>query len=437
MASEWRDMTLREAGVLLFDCDHRTPAAVEDGVPYVAIPQLQDGRIKLSEARRISAEDFVEWTRKTRPTVGDIVLSRRCNPGETAVVSADARFALGQNLVLLRADGSSSDAGFLRWAVRGPQWWEQISKFINVGAVFESLRCKDIPEFTLSFPPIKVQREIACVLDSIDSKIQLLHGQNETLEGIARTIFQSWFVNFDPVRAKVEGREPEGIDAATAALFPGRFASSQRDALPEGWTATPLYEIASFSNGAAYRDIHFSRETEGLPVIKIAELKAGVTSSTKFTESDLGERHRIEQDEVLFSWSGNPDTSIDTFIWNGGPAWLNQHIFRVRANGVVPRSWIYVQLKSLRPTFAEIARDKQTTGLGHVTIADMKRLMVCKPSAEVTVRFDELVKPILERVAANQLNGRTLKAIRDTLLPRLISGKLRIADAEELVEAVL
>ena len=138
MGGEWATLSLREAGVSLIDCDHRTPPAAETGFPYVAIPQLRQGRIDLTDVRRITPEHFAEWTRKAKPTCHDVVLSRRCNPGETAYVPSNFDFALGQNLVLLRADGTRIYPPFLRWLVRGPEWWEQIGKFLNVGAVFDS-----------------------------------------------------------------------------------------------------------------------------------------------------------------------------------------------------------------------------------------------------------------------------------------------------------
>src|SRR5438309_1921497 len=125
MAGEWSTMTLREANVILIDCDHRTPPASDTGYPYIAIPQLRAGRIDATEARRISREHLVQWTRKANPLENDVILSRRCNPGETAFVPSGLEFALGQNLVLLRADGSRIYPPFLRWLVRGPQWWEQ------------------------------------------------------------------------------------------------------------------------------------------------------------------------------------------------------------------------------------------------------------------------------------------------------------------------
>ena len=105
MAGEWKRTSLREAGVTLIDCDHRTPPAADSGYPYVAIPQLKEGRIQLDGVRRIAPEHFAEWTRKAKPQHHDVILSRRCNPGETAYVPAGLECALGQNLVLLRADG--------------------------------------------------------------------------------------------------------------------------------------------------------------------------------------------------------------------------------------------------------------------------------------------------------------------------------------------
>src|SRR5207302_7129654 len=124
---------------------HRTPPNAGNGYPYVAIPQIKQGRIDLQYVRRISREHYVEWTRKVAPQVHDVVLSRRCNPGETSFVPPGTEFALGQNLVILRADGTKVYPPFLRWLVRGPEWWKQIGKFINVGAIFDSLRCADIP----------------------------------------------------------------------------------------------------------------------------------------------------------------------------------------------------------------------------------------------------------------------------------------------------
>src|SRR5207244_9654981 len=120
-------------------------------------------------------------------------------------------------------------------------------------------------------------------------------------------------------------------------------------------------------------------ERPGLPISKIAELKSGITAQTKFSDLEMPNKYRVATGDMLFSWSGNPDTSIDTFVWSYGPAWLNQHIFRVLPHHQHERPFVLSTLKILRPVFAEIARNKQTTGLGHVTAEDMKRLFVSRP----------------------------------------------------------
>src|SRR5437868_4000742 len=128
LGDDWQVLSLREAGVSLIDREHRTPPASESGYPYVAIPQIKNGWIDLKDVRRITHERFVEWTRKAYPQAYDVVLSRRCNPGETAFVPPGLEFALGQNLVLLRSNGEKIFPPFLRWLVRSPLWCEQIGR---------------------------------------------------------------------------------------------------------------------------------------------------------------------------------------------------------------------------------------------------------------------------------------------------------------------
>jgi len=143
MAGDWRVMALGTAGVELIDCVHKTPKERGVGYRYIAIPQMKRGHIDFgANPRRISCEDFLEWTKKARPQHGDVILSRRCNPGETACVPPSADFALGQNLVLLRPDGSRVYPEFLRWLVRGPEWWGQAMSVKVVAAENVMLRAE-------------------------------------------------------------------------------------------------------------------------------------------------------------------------------------------------------------------------------------------------------------------------------------------------------
>lgn len=281
------------------------------------------------------------------------------------------------------------------------------------------------------------------MLGSLDDKIELNRKMNETLEAIAQAIFRDWFVEFGPTRRKQDGAtDPITIMGglvqdteraqALADLFPATLGD---DSLPEGWESKSLLEQANWINGAAFKNMHFSDAPDALPVVKIAELKNGVTSGTKFTNTALGERYRISDGELLFSWSGNPDTSIDAFVWIGGNAWLNQHIFAVRENGVRSKAALYVLLKALMPQFAELARNKQTTGLGHVTKEDMKRLEIAVAPGPVETAFEAVITPLVDLLVSRLFENRTLAATRDLLLPKLMSGEIRLSGAEGVIEA--
>jgi hypothetical protein len=188
----------------------------------------------------------------------------------------------------------------------------------------------------------------------------------------------------------------------------------------------------SVINGAAFRAFEPNEERRGLPIIKIAELKAGVTAQTRFSDVEMPDKYGIDNEDMLFSWSGNRDTSIDIFVWNQGPAWRNQHIFRVVPNSEHERAFVLMTLRSFLPVFAEVARNKQTTGLGHVTVEDLKRLLAVQPPKSVLIGWNTLVEPLLARSFGLEGENNTLAALRDTLLPKLISGELRVKGAERI-----
>jgi type I restriction enzyme S subunit len=321
------------------------------------------------------------------------------------------------------------DMRWLYYAIKHYQLGE-----IDDGSPIPSTTRAAVYMLDLDVPPPAEQRAIAHVLGALDDKIELNRRMNETLEAMARTLFKSWFVDFDPVRAKAEGRDP-GLPQPLADLFADSFEDSELGEIPTGWTAAPLYEIAMYINGAAYSAFQPNDKRRGLPIIKIAELKAGVTAQTKFSDVEMPEKYRIAQGGILFSWSGNPDTSIDTFVWPDGPAWLNQHIFRVVPHRDDERAFVLSTLKALKPVFAEIARNKQTTGLGHVTAADMKRLLVPGPDERMMRAWQEVAGPLHARIFRNEIEAHTLSTLRDTLLPKLISGELRVAELDQAISA--
>ena len=146
---------------------------------------------------------------------------------------------------------------------------------------------------------------------------------------------------------------------------------------PEHWHRTSLHSMAHWVNGLAFRNIQFN--ATGRPVIKIAEIKSGVSRQTKFTCQEFDESVKVRSGDLLFSWSGQPETSIDAFWWRGSEGWLNQHVFRVTPLAGIDPTFFFYLLRYLRPNFVAIARNKQTTGLGHVTKVDLKRIIAARP----------------------------------------------------------
>ena len=169
-----------------------------------------------------------------------------------------------------------------------------------------------------------------------------------------------------------------------------------------------LFDLAIWKNGLAFKKINFS--DRGLPVIKIAELNNGISSNTSLTQGDYGKEVFVQWDDLLFSWSGNPQTSIDVFRYRLPDGWLNQHIFKVTANSnLVTKDFLYYTLKYLKPYFTQIATNKQTTGLGHVTIADLKRMSVVIPKKEIQEQVTSILKVIDDKIEVNNAINENLE----------------------------
>ena len=250
---------------------------------------------------------------------------------------SDREYAIGRGLASIRAKmpgTAPAIRGIIEKALPALLPAATGSTFPNVGRL--QLEMLPLPEGIGG-----LLASISTIVGSIDDKIELNRRMATTLEEIARAIFRIWFVDFDPVCAKVEGRDIR-LPSDIAAVFPSRFA---RDGLPEGWNEQSMLDQATWVNGAAYKDMNFSDSPDALPVIKIGELKNGIGEGTKWTNTNLGDRYRITDGELLFSWSGSPDTSIDAFVWVHGDAWLNQHIFAVRPNGYASQGLLFAMLK--------------------------------------------------------------------------------------------
>ena len=433
MKASWKRTSLREAGVTLIDCDHRTPPAADSGYPYVAIPQLKEGRIVLNDVRRISPEHFAEWTRKAKPQHHDVILSRRCNPGETAYVPAGLECALGQNLVLLRADGKMLFPPFLRWLVRGTDWWEQVRTFINVGAVFDSLKCADIPNFSMPLPPLAEQKAIAAVLGALDDKIELNRRMNATLEAMARALFQSWFVDFDPVRAKLDGRPPAALDPATAALFPEHFAHGEHDMLPVGWRLAAIEEVCAINAWTLGKN----DDLETLEYVEISEVSRGnIANIATYPRGDEPSRarRRLRHGDTVLS-TVRPDRGSYFLALKPPENRVASTGFAVLTPTKVP--WSFLHAAMTMPEVSDHLGQMADGGAYPAVRPEIIGAMqVALPDApKILEAFHRTCSPLFEQAEANRSQSRTLATLRDTLLPKLLSGELSVAEVGKEVPA--
>lgn len=409
--SRWPELTLQQAGVTLIDCDHRTPAQAADGHPYVAIPQIADGRIDLEAARRISASDFGEWTRKAKPRAHDVVLSRRCNPGETAHVAPGMEFALGQNLVLLRANGEYVLPEFLRWLVRSPAWFEQVGRFLNVGAVFDSLKCRDIPNFRLPVPSKEVQARIASMLSSLDDKIDLNRRMSQTLESVSQAIFKSWFIDFDVSASERMAPEAQMRDSTLGAEVArcGGFIQT-------GPFGSQLHASDYVTDGVPVvmpQDMQ-GRRVSGERIARVPASKAGALA-----------RHRLLDGDVVYSRRGDVERhaliSVREEGWlcgtgcllvRPGPGWPSQAYLSDWLDLPIVREWL--KQHAVGATMPNL-----NTGI-------LASLPIRVPGDAALTAFERCVRPLRQGQLRLALQSEVLTTTRDTLLPRLLSGQLPV-----------
>jgi len=276
----------------------------------------------------------------------------------------------------------------------------------------------------LPLPPLKQQRAIAQVLGWLDDKIELNRRMNETLEAMAQALFKSWFVDFDPVRAKAEGRDP-GIPSHIADLFPHSLADSELGHIPSGWTVDGVYSIADVIYGAPYKSAFFNGDKIGQPLIRIRDL--GSSAPDIFTTEELPRGYLVQPGDLIVGMDGE----FRAHIWCGPEAWLNQRLCCFKPKADASRAFVHYSIERLLDFFE---RSKTGTTVIHLGKGDIDTFRVIVPSPEILRCFGAIAGAADARVLKSAQQSATLDALRDTLLPRLMSGELRIKDAERFME---
>jgi type I restriction enzyme S subunit len=343
MGSEWAEVQLQDIVTILGDGLHGTPKYDEDGDYYfINGNNLENGRIVFRDTtKRVSHDQFLKHRKNLNDrtilgsingTIGNVAYYK----GEKVILGKSACYF---NLV------DDVEKGFVRYVLSGAIFQNYLNQYAT-GTTIKNVSLKDMREFSFRLPSVEEQQAIAHVLGSLDDRIELNRRMNETLEAMAQALFKSWFVDFDPVidNALASGKEvPEELAGRAAvraalgdkrkplpaeirALFPDEFVySDEMGWIPKGWEVKPLDSIAKYQNGLALQKFRPENEEYFLPVVKIAQLRAGKATVEEKASPNIDPACIIDNGDVIFSWSG----SLMVDVWCGGEAALNQHLFKV------------------------------------------------------------------------------------------------------------
>jgi len=297
------------------------------------------------------------------------------------------------------------DADYINYIICSNIFAKYVVNYVDSESAQPNISASTISKFAFQIPSEKDdQRRIASILSSLDRKIELNNKINADLEEMAQAIFKNWFVDFEPFKD-------------------GKFVDSELGMIPEGWKVGRLTEIASYMNGLAMQKFPPENNEDSLPVLKIKELGQGFCG----TDSDrcscnIKDECKIHNGDVIFSWSG----TLLVDVWCGGDCGLNQHLFKVTSKDY-PKWFYYYWTKHHLQEFIHIAKDKAVT-MGHIKRGHLEEALVAIPDNDSMERAHELFEPILSKMISLRLENSRLSLLRDTLLPRLMSGELEVPE---------
>ena len=376
---------------------------VDRGVNFVKVQAVDvDGHIVADQLAHIDEETHNKLAR-SKLRENDILFSIAGAIGRTAIVSADVLPAnTNQALAIVRADPEKIDYRYLYYVLRSDTFLHySLGRVVQTAQANVSLSVlKDAP---ILVPERNVQEAIASVLGAFDDLLENNRRRIEILEEMARLLYREWFVHF---------------------RFPGHeeieMVDSELGSIPEGWEVVPFSETSDFVNGFAFKSKDHWHD-EGLPIIKIKELKAGVSVDTpRYHGEDIKPKYFVEDGDVLFSWSAH----LDAYFWSGGRSLLNQHLFVVRPHKL-PKLFMF---HSLRGRMHEFRARSQGTTMQHIKRSALSEVSLVVPTDHVLDEFISTVAPITALSLNLTQQNRVLREARDLLLPRLVSGELDVSE---------
>ena len=446
MQSDWPLVPIGEVAQV-FDGPHATPKKTNSGPVFLGISSINNGRLDLSDVEHLSEDDFARWTRRVIPQEEDVVFSYETRLGQAAIIPPGLRCCLGRRMALVRPNCGRLLPRYFLYYFLSSEFQAFLKARTIHGSTVERLPLTDFPSYPVRLPPLETQRAICRVLAALDDRINLLRQTNATLESIAQAIFKSWFVDFDPVRAKAEGREPDGMDAATAALFPAEFEESKLGLIPKGWRAGDLAMLCSdglgfIQTGPFGSQLHASDyESEGVPVVMPQDLEDRRISTDRIARvSDENverlSRHKLVVGDVVFSRRG--DVGRHAAVTAEEAGWLcGTGCLLVRPGPAWPSPAFLSQALANSSATDWLKRHAVGATMPNLNTGILSALPLLLPSYPVLAAFEAFGGALETRITGNRAQAAQLAGLRDALLPRLICGKLRLPVAQEQVDDAL
>ncbi len=423
MAGEWKRVPVGEVCELIVDCVNKTAPVVDEPTPYKMLrtTNIKGGRINKEDCRRVSKETFEKWTRRADVRFGDVILTREAPLGEVGYVDFTDTVFLGQRLMQYRANRAVLEPRFLLYSFLSKDLQNQFGAHEGSGSTVSHIRVGDCSKFEIPLPPLAEQKRIAEVLGALDDKIELNRRMNATLEATARALFQSWFVDFDPVRAKLDGRNPSGMDAATAALFSDSFEHEADGVVPKGWRYGSVKDAFDLIMGQSPPGDTYNEDGNGIPLYQ-GRTDFGFRFPTRRMFCTAPTRYAKPGDTLVSVRAPVGDINMadeECCIGRGVAAVRHK-------SGAI--SYTYHAMANLYPDFA--AYEAEGTVFGSINKQNFENLRFIVPPPSIVTAYEKIAESLDEQIKTLEQQSRTLAILRDTLLPKLLSGELSVCDAE-------
>jgi type I restriction enzyme S subunit len=446
----------------VFDGPHATPKKIESGPYFLSISSLSKGALNLSQSAHLSDDDFKKWTKRVTPEEGDILFSYETRLGEAAIMPPGIRACLGRRMGLLRPDRSKVIPEYLLYAYLSPEFQSTIEQRKIHGATVDRIALKELPSFPILVPSLDEQRFVVDNLKALDSKIELNHQINQTLEQMAQAIFKSWFVDFEPVKAKIaaleaggneddallaamqaiSGKTPEDLTRlqakqpeqyaelrATAELFPSAMQESELGEIPEGWNIAPISDFGKVICGKTPSKQKPGFYGENVPFIKIPDMHGNVFAThTSDHLSSAGAASQSKKTIPKGSVCVSCIATVGQVVITTEESHTNQQI-----NSIVPfegcyTPYLYFRMQSLYEHLHDLASGGSATL--NLNTGSFSKIRILMPSKTLLDSFAKSSSALFEGSLNNVNSAQTLGSLRDILLPKLLSGELSVSDAE-------